>query len=173
VFNLFLQIMDDGRLTDTQGRKVDFKNTVVIMTTNLGQDFTGNGKPPEHKVQVRETHRALKEHFRPEFLNRIDEVVVFNALGVEQIRKIVRIQLKDLQKRLKRHKIDVQLDDTAEEYLAATGYDPSFGARPLKRLIQHEIQDVLAYKMLDESLHPGDKIEVRRAKEGLSFHRLG
>ncbi|HEX9844395.1 MAG TPA: AAA family ATPase, partial [bacterium] len=173
VFNLFLQIMDDGRLTDSQGRKVDFRNTVVIMTTNLGQDFNGNGKPPDHKTQVRETHRALREHFRPEFLNRIDEVVVFNPLGVEQIRKIIRIQLRDLQKRLRRHKLDVSLDDTAETYLAETGYDPSFGARPLKRLIQHEIQDVLAYKMLDESLHPGDKIEVRRGKEGLTFHRAG
>jgi ATP-dependent Clp protease ATP-binding subunit ClpB len=173
VFNLFLQIMDDGRLTDSQGRKVDFRNTVVIMTTNLGQDFNGNGKPPDHKTQVRETHRALREHFRPEFLNRIDEVVVFNPLGVEQIRKIIRIQLRDLQKRLRRHKLDVSLDDTAEAYLAETGYDPSFGARPLKRLIQHEIQDVLAYKMLDESLHAGDKVEVRRGKEGLTFHRLG
>jgi ATP-dependent Clp protease ATP-binding subunit ClpA len=92
---------------------------------------------------------------------------------VEQIRKIIRIQLRDLQKRLRRHKLDVSLDDTAEAYLAETGYDPSFGARPLKRLIQHEIQDVLAYKMLDESLHAGDKVEVRRGKEGLTFHRLG
>jgi ATP-dependent Clp protease ATP-binding subunit ClpB len=173
VFNLFLQIMDDGRLTDSQGRKVDFKNTVIIMTTNLGQDFSGNGRPREYKEQVRETLRALREHFRPEFLNRVDEVVVFNPLGVEQIRKIIRIQMRDLVKRLKKHKIDISLDEGAEGYLSETGFDPSFGARPLKRLIQHEIQDVLAYKMLDESLHPGDRIEVRRGKEGLTFHRVG
>jgi ATP-dependent Clp protease ATP-binding subunit ClpB len=174
VFHLFLQILDDGRLTDSQGRHVDFRNTVIIMTTNLGQDYAaGNGKPPDHAIQVRETTRALREHFRPEFLNRIDEVVVFNSLGVEQIRKIIRIQLRDLQRRLRKHKIEVTLDASAEAYLSETGYDPSFGARPVKRLIQHEIQDALAYKMLDESLHPGDKVQVRRGKEGLTFHRLG
>jgi len=173
VFNLFLQITDDGRLTDSQGRKVNFKNTVIIMTTNLGQDFSTNGKPKDYTAQVQSTVRALREHFRPEFLNRIDEVVVFNPLGVEHIRKIVRIQVRELKQRLKRHKIDIGLDESAEGYLAETGYDPTFGARPLKRLIQHEIQDVLAYKMLDESLNPGDKVEVRAGKGGLTFHRVG
>ncbi|MCH8883696.1 MAG: ATP-dependent chaperone ClpB, partial [SAR324 cluster bacterium] len=135
VFNLFLQIMDNGHLTDSQGHKVDFKNAVIIMTTNLGQDLSDNGRPPDFKTQVRETHRAIREHFRPEFLNRIDEIVVFNPLGMEEIRKIIRIQLRDLQSRLKEHKIEVSLDEGAERYLADVGYDPNFGARPLKRLI--------------------------------------
>jgi ATP-dependent Clp protease ATP-binding subunit ClpB len=174
VFNLFLQIMDNGRLTDSQGRTVDFKNTVIIMTTNLGQDYAaGNGKPLPPEMASRETRRALRKHFRPEFLNRVDEVVIFNPLGPEHIKRIVKIQVRNLQKRLRAHKIDIALDPSAEEYLAETGYDPAFGARPIKRLIQQEIQDILAYKLLDESLHPGDKIEVRRGKDGLTFHRVG
>jgi len=172
VFNLFLQILDEGHLTDSQGHQVDFRNTVIIMTTNLGHDPSSNGKPLPHEMLVRETRRALREHFRPEFLNRVDEVVVFNSLDLEQIRKIVHIQLRHLQKRLRTHKIDLNLDAHAEEYLAGHGYDAVFGARPLKRLIQHEIQDVLAYKLLDETLKAGDKIEVRRGKEGLTFHRV-
>ncbi|MEE8395570.1 MAG: AAA family ATPase, partial [bacterium] len=171
VFNLFLQIMDNGRLTDSQGRTVDFKNTVIIMTTNLGQEFADNGKPPSQEAQVRETQRALREHFRPEFLNRIDEVVVFEQLSVESIRKIIRLQLKSLQQRLETHQIELKLHSSAESYLAEMGYDPQFGARPLKRIIQREIQDLLAYKLLDETLSPGDRIEVRRGKEGLTFHR--
>ncbi len=171
VFNLFLQIMDNGRLTDSQGRTVDFKNTVIIMTTNLGQEFADNGKPPSQEAQVRETQRALREHFRPEFLNRIDEVVVFEQLSVESIRKIIRLQLKSLQQRLETHQIELKLHSGAESYLAEMGYDPQFGARPLKRIIQREIQDLLAYKLLDETLSPGDRIEVRRGKEGLTFHR--
>jgi ATP-dependent Clp protease ATP-binding subunit ClpB len=166
--------MDNGRLTDSQGRTVDFKNTVIIMTTNLGQDYAaGNGKPLPPEMASRETRRALREHFRPEFLNRVDEVVIFNPLGPEHIKRIVKIQVRNLQKRLRAHKIDIALDPSAEEYLAETGYDPAFGARPIKRLIQQEIQDILAYKLLDESLHPGDKIEVRRGKDGLTFHRVG
>jgi len=172
VFNLFLQILDEGLLTDSQGHRVDFRNTVIIMTTNLGQDPSSNGKPLPHEVQVRETRRALREHFRPEFLNRVDEVVVFKSLDLEQIRKIVRIQVRHLQKRLRTHKIDLNIDPHAEGYLAEHGFDPVFGARPLKRLIQHEIQDVLAYKLLDETLKAGDKIEVRQGKEGLTFHRV-
>jgi ATP-dependent Clp protease ATP-binding subunit ClpB len=172
VFNLFLQILDEGHLTDSQGHRVDFRNTVIIMTTNLGQDPSTNGKPLPHEMLVRETRRALREHFRPEFLNRVDEVVVFKSLDQDQIRKIVRIQLRHLQKRLRVHKIDLNLDAHAEEYLSDHGYDPIFGARPLKRLIQHEIQDILAYKLLDETLKAGDKIEVRRGKDGLTFHRV-
>ncbi|MBI4084099.1 MAG: ATP-dependent chaperone ClpB [Candidatus Lambdaproteobacteria bacterium] len=171
VFHLFLQIMDNGRLTDSQGRTADFKNAVVIMTTNLGQEFGGNGRPAGHAELVRETFRALKEHFRPEFLNRVDEVVVFNTLGPAEIRKIIGQQMKKLQKRLDAHKLAVSLHASAEDYLAEMGYDPAFGARPLKRLIQHEIEDVLAYKLLDDTLAPGDRIEVRRGKEGLTFHR--
>ncbi|MCZ6749534.1 MAG: ATP-dependent chaperone ClpB [SAR324 cluster bacterium] len=172
IFNLFLQILDNGRLTDSQGRTVDFKNTVIIMTTNLGQDFSGNGKPITHEMLEQETKRKLKEHFRPEFLNRLDEVVVFNILAKEAVAKIIRIQIDALRKRLEAHKIDLQLHKSAEAYLCDVGYDPAFGARPIKRLIQHEIQDLLAYKLLDETLQEGDKVEVRRGKDRLTFHRV-
>ena len=173
VFNLFLQIMDNGRLTDSQGRTVDFKNTVIILTTNLGQESGANGGQPNNEQLERETRRALKDHFRPEFLNRIDEIVVFQPLGKEQIKSVVRIQMSHLVKRLKQHKIELLLDEKVEDYLAEVGYDPTFGARPIKRLIQQEIQDIVAYKMLDESLHPGDKVEVRLGKNGLLFRRAG
>lgn len=173
VFNLFLQIMDDGRLTDSQGRKVDFKNTVIIMTTNLGQEFSENGEPAE--VQNQRTQEALRAHFRPEFLNRVDEIVVFTRLGLDHIRQIIRIQLLELAKRLEPHKISLNIHEEAEKYLAEMGFDPSFGARPLQRVIQREIQDVIAYKLLDETLKDGDKIEVRRGKDKdkdrLTFHR--
>ncbi|MCZ6729874.1 MAG: AAA family ATPase, partial [SAR324 cluster bacterium] len=172
VFNLFLQIMDNGRLTDSQGRVADFRNTVIIMTTNLGQDYTGNGRPASHEELLRVTSEALRRHFRPEFLNRVDEVVVFNQLELEHIRKIIGIQLKHLQERLSNHKIELKLNASAEKYLADMGYDQDFGARPLKRIMQKEIQDVLAYKLLDETLHSGDRIEVRKGKEGLTFHRI-
>ncbi|MCZ6532428.1 MAG: AAA family ATPase, partial [SAR324 cluster bacterium] len=172
VFNLFLQIMDNGRLTDSQGRVADFRNTVIIMTTNLGQDYTGNGRPASHEELLQVTSEALRRHFRPEFLNRVDEVVVFNQLELEHIRKIIGIQLKHLQERLSNHKIELKLNASAEKYLAEMGYDQDFGARPLKRIMQKEIQDVLAYKLLDETLHSGDRIEVRKGKEGLTFHRI-
>ncbi|MCZ6749485.1 MAG: ATP-dependent chaperone ClpB, partial [SAR324 cluster bacterium] len=149
VFNLFLQIMDSGRLTDSHGRTVDFRNVVLTMTTNVGQDLFQNGRPANYEETVRAVHRALREQFRPEFLNRVDEVVVFNQLTAEHIRKIIRIQVRELQARLKVHKIDLRLHDGAEAYLAEVGYDPAFGARPLKRIIQREIQDILAYKLLD------------------------
>ncbi len=172
VFNLFLQIMDSGRLTDSQGRTVDFRNTVIIMTTNLGQDYSGNGRPSSHEEMTQTTIHALRSHFRPEFLNRVDEVVVFNRLELEHIREIIGIQLKHLQERLDAHKIELKLDPSAESYLAEMGYDQDFGARPLKRIMQREIQDVIAYKLLDETLNSGDRIEVRKGKEGLTFHRL-
>jgi ATP-dependent Clp protease ATP-binding subunit ClpB len=172
IFNLFLQILDSGRLTDSQGRTVNYTNTVIIMTTNLGQDFAGNGKPLAHEALVQETKRRLREQFRPEFLNRLDEVVVFNTLKREDILQIVRLQVAELQLRLQNHKIDLQVHESTESYLAEAGYDPSYGARPLKRIIQHEIQDLLAYRLLDDTLKEGDKIEVRRGKDRLTFHRL-
>ena len=171
VFNLFLQIMDSGRLTDSQGRTVDFRNVVLTMTTNVGQDLFQNGRPANHEETVQAVHRALREHFKPEFLNRVDEVVVFNQLAPEHIRQIIRIQLRELQDRLKVHKIELRLNAGAEAYLAEVGYDPNFGARPLKRVIQREIQDIIAYKILDETLGPDDRIEVRRGDQGLTFHR--
>ncbi len=176
VFNLLLQVMDEGRLTNSQGRTVNFTNTLLILTTNLGQDFgepQGKAIYPRYELVVTSTHRALRGHFRPEFLNRIDEVIVFKPLAKEALRQIVRLQTQQLHLRLKEHKIYLSVKQSAEDYLSDMGYDPFFGARPLKRLIQQEIQDVLAYKMLDDSLKAGDTVEVRKNENGrLAFRRL-
>ncbi|MGD9319002.1 MAG: ATP-dependent chaperone ClpB [Desulfobacteraceae bacterium] len=160
VFNALLQILDDGRMTDGKGRTVDFKNTVLIMTSNVGsqwiQELAGKDTAEiEGKVM-----EALKGTFRPEFLNRIDEIIIFNALGPEEIKKIVSIQMGLLSKRLEESKITLELSDNAKGFLANTGFDPVYGARPLKRTIQHLIQDPLAMKLLDGSIKQGDHVEV-------------
>lgn len=160
VFNALLQILDDGRMTDGKGRTVDFKNTVLIMTSNAGsqwiQELSGKNEE-EMKKRVME---ALRSTFRPEFLNRIDEIVIFNSLGIEEIKKIVDIQIGYLSKRLKDNKIILELTDKAREFLASTGFDPVYGARPLKRTIQHLIQDPLAMKILEGSVREGDHVIV-------------
>ena len=160
VFNALLQILDDGRMTDGKGRTVDFKNTVLIMTSNVGSQWIRdlNGKnPKELEDRVIE---ALKSTFRPEFLNRIDETVIFNSLGQSEIKKIVDIQIGLLKKRLEDNKITLELTDRAMEFLAETGFDPVYGARPLKRTIQHYVQDALAVKILDGSLGEGGHITM-------------
>jgi ATP-dependent Clp protease ATP-binding subunit ClpB len=168
VFNILLQLLDDGRLTDGQGRTVDFRNTIVIMTSNLGSalfsegSLTGEARKEAVLAQVRAT-------FRPEFVNRIDEIVVFEPLGREQIQQIVDIQLRALQARLSDRKLTLTLTDDARAYLAEKGYDPAFGARPLKRLIQREIQDALAMKLLAGDIGEGDEVVVDRAEDGLVF----
>ena len=154
VFNVLLQILEDGRLTDGQGRTVDFKNTVVIMTSNVGD--------------------ALKSHFRPEFLNRIDEIIVFNSLSEENIKQIVDIQLRQLKKRLAERHLDIEVTDAAKSVLAHEGYDPTYGARPLKRAIQREIQDKLAMLLLEGKFKEGDRILVDADSEGkLTFEHAG
>jgi len=160
VFNALLQILDDGRMTDGKGRTVDFKNTVLIMTSNVGsqwiQELAGKeGADMEGKVMG-----ALRSTFRPEFLNRIDEIIIFNALGPEEIKKIVNIQMGLLSRRLEESKITLELSDNAKEFLANTGFDPVYGARPLKRTIQHLVQDPLAMKLLDGSIKEGDHVDV-------------
>jgi len=174
VFNLLLQILDDGRLTDGHGRTVDFKNTVIIMTSNIGshlyQDM-GDNERDEVRHLVMET---LKVHFRPEFLNRLDEIIVFNPLGMEEIRKIVDMQIEYLRGRLADRKLDIRLTERAKEALAAEGFDPNYGARPLKRVIQREVQDNLARKMLEGDFAEGDLIEVDVDSSGdFTFTRLG
>ena len=174
VFNVLLQILDDGRLTDGQGRTVDFKNTVIIMTSNLGshyfQDMAGKDRE-EVKEMVLDT---LKAHFRPEFLNRLDEVIVFNGLGMEEIKQIVDIQLEYLRRRLADRKLDLRLTGRAKEVLASEGFDPHYGARPLKRVIQREIQDRLAVKLLEGEFKEGDLVEVDVDAEGaFTFTRAG
>ena len=160
VFNVLLQILDDGRLTDGHGRTVDFKNTVIIMTSNIGSSWIhdlGEKDYPEMKRRVLE---ALKANFKPEFLNRIDEVIIFHSLHKEHIEAIIEIQLRYLRKRLADKKFDIILKDGAEEFLGRQGYDPTYGARPLKRAIARYIQDPLALKLLEGKFAPGDVIEV-------------
>ena len=170
-FNVLLQLLDDGRLTDGQGRTVDFKNTVVVMTSNIGGHyfFQSELSPDQQRESVLSD---VRQTFRPEFLNRLDEIIVFHPLGKDEITGIVDIQLRLLQQRLADRKLSLTLTPAAREYLAVKGYDPQFGARPLKRLIQREVQDVLAMKLLSGEIRDGDAIEVDRAAEGLEFSPL-
>ena len=165
VFNVLLQLLDDGRLTDGQGRTVDFRNTVVIMTSNLGNELWEGG----HKVTRDEITHVLQAHFRPEFLNRIDEIVIFHPLRKEQLAGIVDIQLRRVSKLLADKGYHLEVSEAAREYLAEVGYDADFGARPLKRVIQRELQDPLALKILAGEVHEGDTLRVDRGKEGLVF----
>jgi ATP-dependent Clp protease ATP-binding subunit ClpB len=165
VFNVLLQLLDDGRLTDGQGRTVDFRNTVVIMTSNLGNQLWEGG----HTVTRDEIVQVLQGHFRPEFLNRLDEIVVFHPLRKEHLAGIVDIQLRRVSRLLADKGFHLEVTEAAREYLAEVGYDPDFGARPLKRAIQRELQDPLALKILSGEFHEGETVKVDRAKEGLTF----
>jgi ATP-dependent Clp protease ATP-binding subunit ClpB len=165
VFNVLLQLLDDGRLTDGQGRTVDFRNTVIIMTSNLGNQLWEGGKT----VSREEITKVLQAHFRPEFLNRIDEIVIFHPLGKEHLGGIVTIQLKRVSRLLVDKGYQLEVSQPARDYLAEIGYDPDFGARPLKRVIQRELQDPLALKILAGEFKEGDVIEVDRDAKGLTF----
>ena len=168
VFNVLLQLLDDGRLTDGQGRTVDFRNTIIIMTSNLGSTVFSDpsiGREKQKAAVLEDVRMA----FRPEFVNRIDEIVVFEPLGRDEIRQIVDIQLDGLQRRLEDRKLSVTLTDGARDYLANKGYDPAFGARPLKRLIQREIQDPLAMKLLSGDIHDGDTVGIDVDGDALTF----
>jgi ATP-dependent Clp protease ATP-binding subunit ClpB len=167
-FNVLLQLLDDGRLTDGQGRTVDFRNTVIVMTSNTGSSyfFQGGLSPEQQNEAVLDEVRAT---FRPEFLNRVDEIIVFHPLGKDEIAGIVDIQLRLLRERLAERKLTVTLTPAAREYLALKGFDPAYGARPLKRLIQREVQDALAMKLLAGEIRQGDSVEIDREGEGLAF----
>jgi ATP-dependent Clp protease ATP-binding subunit ClpB len=173
VLNVLLQLLDDGRLTDGKGRTVDFKNTVVIMTSNLGSQFISERAAPESGLLDEGTRRAvleaLRAHFRPEFLNRIDEIIFFHALGREHMRQIIDIQVAGLVKRLEERKIQVQLSDAAKTLLVEEGYDPSYGARPLKRTIQRRVLDPLALRVLEGDFVEGDVVVVNASGGTLSF----
>jgi ATP-dependent Clp protease ATP-binding subunit ClpB len=158
VFNVLLQVLDDGRITDGQGRTVDFKNTVLIMTSNIGSQFIMEDLAKDERNQ--RVMEALRGHFRPEFLNRIDETIIFDRLDDRQISHIVEIQLTRLTKRLARQNITLELDDSARKFLSREGYDPAYGARPLKRVIQREILDPLSLELLDGKFGEGDKIQA-------------
>jgi ATP-dependent Clp protease ATP-binding subunit ClpB len=166
VLNVLLQLLDDGRLTDGKGRTVDFKNTVVIMTSNLGSQYLADEVTEGTRRRVME---ALREHFRPEFLNRIDEIIFFHALDRDHMKQIIDIQLAGLAKRLEERKIHVQLTDAAREQLVREGYDPTYGARPLKRTIQRRVLDPLAMKVLEGEFAEGDAVEVDAGPDELRF----
>jgi len=172
VFNILLQLLDDGRLTDGHGRTVDFRNTIVVMTSNLGSAVLQDTSVPveERKEDVLADVRG---YFRPEFVNRIDEIVLFERLDLRKIEEIVGIQLAQLQRRLAERKLTLTLSDDARAYLANKGYDPAFGARPLKRLIQREIQDPLALKLLEGEIRDGDAVEVDVREGALAFRAIG
>ena len=169
VFNALLQLLDDGRLTDGHGRTVDFKNTVVIMTSNIGSHYIMELGIEAAQNQVME---ALRQHFRPEFLNRVDDIVVFHSLSRGDLARIVDIQLEQLQGLLGERKLTLNLTDASRSFLADRGYDPVFGARPLKRAIQRYLQDPLALALLEGEFSEGDTVEVDVGGDELVFRRI-
>jgi ATP-dependent Clp protease ATP-binding subunit ClpB len=177
VFNVLLQVLDDGRLTDGQGRTVDFKNTIVIMTSNLGspiiQEYFMDGKTDKssHQAMEDKVMAELKRHFRPEFLNRVDDVIIFQSLDETELARIVDIQLGRLEQRLAQQNLTLDVDTAAKKLLASEGYDPQFGARPLKRAIQEHLLDPLATKLLAGDFKPGEKIKVTAKDDALVFQK--
>jgi len=177
VLNVLLQLLDDGRLTDNKGRTVDFKNVVVIMTSNLGSQYIaeatsaslGTGELPDSVRQ--RVNDALRQHFRPEFLNRVDEIIIFHALGLEHMTRIIDIQAHNLLRRLEERKIKVELTDAAKSFLVSEGYDPMYGARPLKRTIQRRVLDPLAMRVLQGDFGEGDHIIVDVGDNGVKFEK--
>ena len=173
VFNILLQVLDDGRLTDGQGRTVDFRNTVIIMTSNLGssiiQDMAGEENYTQMKAAVME---VVGTHFRPEFINRIDEVVVFHPLDKAEIRKIADIQLNNLRKRLAARELGLQISEPALDFIAQAGFDPVYGARPLKRAVQQEVENPLAQQILAGKFMPGDTIDIDLQDDHITFTAL-
>jgi ATP-dependent Clp protease ATP-binding subunit ClpB len=159
VFNILLQILDDGRLTDGKGRTVDFKNTLIIMTSNLGsQVIKEMGR--DYDRMRREIEAILEAHFRPEFLNRLDEAIIFRPLSEEDILRILDLQIQQLARRLGSKKISIEISDAAKRFLAEKGYDPVYGARPLKRVLQQDIQNPLAMRILEGAYTEGDTVTV-------------
>ena len=170
VFNILLQVLDDGHLTDSQGRKVDFKNSIIILTSNLGSAALAHQPENESVIvpKVRDQVMAsVREAFRPEFLNRLDEILIFNRLQKVDMAQIVEIQLKNLEKRLEDRQLHLTWDNSAIAWLCETGYDPVYGARPLKRVIQRTVQDPIALKILDGTVKSGDQLLLRQNGDAL------
>src|SRR5207248_2974197 len=184
VFNVMLQVLDDGRLTDSKGRVVDFKNTVIIMTSNVGAQYIfefqkSMQSPAQEEAMRNQVEQELHRHFRPEFLNRIDDVIIFHALDLSHIKRIIEIQLRALTKMIAERGLTLEISEAAKEHLAREGYDPAFGARPLKRALQREIIDSLAIRLLDGKFKAGDtvfvnmtngKLELSLEPEPMSVH---
>jgi len=177
VFNVLLQVLDDGRLTDGQGRTVDFKNAIVIMTSNIGspiiQEYFSAGKmsTKDHSEMERLVRNELRTHFRPEFLNRVDDIIIFHSLDEKQLGQIVEIQLQRLEKRLAQQQLSLDVDRSAKQLIAKEGFDPQFGARPLKRALQDLVLDPLATKLLLGEFKPGDRIKVVAHNGSLAFEK--
>jgi ATP-dependent Clp protease ATP-binding subunit ClpB len=174
VFNVFLQILDDGRLTDSQGRTVDFRNAVIIMTSNIGSPYILEhaGSAPWEEIET-EVRAEMRRHFRPEFLNRVDDAILFRPLDEEDLSRIVRLQLRRVAALALDAGVELEVTDDAMRFLAREGFDPAFGARPLKRVIQRYIQDPLALQVLSQDLGEGDRVRVEVADGGgeLAFRR--
>jgi ATP-dependent Clp protease ATP-binding subunit ClpB len=172
VFNILLQVLDDGRLTDGHGRTVDFRNTVIVMTSNLGSDVVQQMAGEENYGKMKSAvMEIVSGHFRPEFINRVDEVVVFHPLGREQIRAITNIQIEYLRSRLRDRDMELELSEAALDSLGEAGFDPVYGARPLKRAIQHGIENRLAQEILAAHFQPGNVIVVDKDGDELVFHK--
>ena len=175
VFNVMLQLLDDGRLTDSKGNTVNFRNTICIFTSNVGStdilDLNGSSDIGDQETMRARVTKAMKDQFRPEFLNRIDEQVIFNSLNKENLRSIVQLEAKELEKRLGEKQIRLSLSDEALDYLADIGFDPVYGARPIKRTIQRELETVIARGILSGSLTNGDTVEVGVVDERLDVRK--
>jgi len=178
VFNILLQVLDDGRLTDGQGRTVDFRNTVIVMTSNLGSQYiqdvssdSGGGDEAQYTQMKAAVMGVVQAHFRPEFINRLDEIVVFRALDKSQIRQIARIQIAYLEKRLAERQLRMTISDKALDLLGNVGFDPVYGARPLKRAIQQQLENPLAREILEGKFRPGDTVRVDAEGGRLAFAR--
>jgi ATP-dependent Clp protease ATP-binding subunit ClpB len=173
VFNVLLQILDDGRLTDSQGRTVSFRNTVIIMTSNLGSQWLLELGEREWDQAKQRVLAALRETFKPEFLNRVDDVIVFRPLGREDLAQIVDLQLAQLRRLLEERRVSLELSAEARDLLLAEGYDPVYGARPLKRVIQRRLQNPLALALLEGRFGEGDRVRATRSPEGeVAFEKL-
>jgi ATP-dependent Clp protease ATP-binding subunit ClpB len=169
VFNILLQVLDEGRLTDSRGVVVDFKNTVIILTSNLGSENLTLATEENFNEAKLEVMEVVKKAFRPEFLNRLDEIIVFHKLALKHISKIVEIQINNLEKTLAKHNIHLELNEKSKNWLSNNGYDPTYGARPLKRLIQREIQNPLAKLLIAGEVKDGDKISITLDGDKLKF----
>jgi ATP-dependent Clp protease ATP-binding subunit ClpB len=171
VFNVLLQILDDGRVTDAQGRTVDFKNTVIIMTSNIGSHYLLEGVTDRGEIEEDARQAVLRElraHFRPEFLNRVDDVVLFRPLTLPEIEQIVDLQTQDLRRRLADRGVTIELTPAAREFVARQGFDPVYGARPLKRYLQHELESRIGRALVGGEVLPGATVRVDAGREGLA-----
>jgi ATP-dependent Clp protease ATP-binding subunit ClpB len=175
VFNVMLQLLDDGRLTDSKGTSVNFRNTICIFTSNIGSkdilDLNGSSEPGDQEIMRQRVTQAMKSEFKPEFLNRIDEYVIFNSLNKENLREIVKLEMKRLEKRLEERQIRMTIKEAALDFLADVGFDPVYGARPLKRTIQRELETVVARKILSGELNDGDHLVVDVVNERIDVQK--